>query len=63
MKYHAGLDVSVKETSICIIDETGKICRETKVVSHPEDLAKLLCDPRWHFERVGLEAGPLSQRL
>ena len=27
MKYFAGLDVSVKETSICIVDETGKICR------------------------------------
>jgi transposase len=32
------LDVSVKETSICIVDETGKICRELKVPSHPEDL-------------------------
>jgi len=25
MKYYAGLDVSVKETAICIVDETGKI--------------------------------------
>lgn len=23
MKHYAGLDVSVKETSICIVDETG----------------------------------------
>lgn len=37
MNYYAGLDVSVKETSICIVDETGKICREPKVPSHPED--------------------------
>ena len=28
MKHSAGLDVSVKETSVCIVDETGKICRE-----------------------------------
>ena len=28
MKHYAGLDVSVKETSICIVDERGKICRE-----------------------------------
>ena len=28
MKYFVGLDVSVKETSICIVDETGKICSE-----------------------------------
>ncbi len=40
MKHYAGLDVSVKETSICIVDETGKICRELKVTSHPEDLLK-----------------------
>jgi transposase len=38
MKHYAGLDVSVKESSICIVDETGKVCREVKVVSHPEDL-------------------------
>ncbi|MDI2078154.1 IS110 family transposase, partial [Bradyrhizobium sp. Mp27] len=27
MKHYAGLDVSVKETSLCIVDETGRICR------------------------------------
>ena len=63
MKYYAGLDVSVKETSVCIVDEKGKICRERKVVSHPDDLVSFLSDPQWHFERVGLEAGPLSQWL
>ena len=40
MRHYAGLDVSVKETSVCIIDESGKVCRETKVPSHPEDLAR-----------------------
>jgi transposase len=34
-----------------------------KVVSHPEDLLAVLCDPAWRLERVGLEAGPLSQWL
>ena len=34
-----------------------------KVVSHPEDLLAVLCDPAWRLERVGLEAGPLSQGL
>lgn len=63
MKHYAGLDVSVKETSVCIVDETGEICRERKVVSHPDDLIELLCDPRWNLERIGLEAGPLSQWL
>lgn len=35
MKHFAGLDVSVKETSICIIDETGKICREMRLSAIP----------------------------
>ena len=30
MDYFAGLDVSVKETSVCIVDDTGKIVREAK---------------------------------
>jgi transposase len=63
MKHYAGLDISVKETSVCIVDETGTVCREVKVPSHPEDLARVLKDPAWNFERIGLEAGPLSQWL
>src|SRR5579872_2490313 len=63
MKHYAGLDVSVKVTSVCIVDEKGKICREAKVPSHPEDLVQILKDPTWRLERVGLEAGPLSQWL
>ena len=46
MKHYAGLDISVKETSICIVDETGAICREIKVTSHPEDLVQALTIPR-----------------
>jgi transposase len=63
MKHYAGLDVSVKETSICVLDETGAICREGKVPSQPEHLVQMLKDPAWRLERIGLEAGPLSQWL
>jgi transposase len=63
MKYYAGLDVSLKETAVCIVDETGQICRQVKVASQPQDLARVLKDPAWRLERVGLEAGPLSQWL
>ena len=38
MKHYIGLDVSVKETAVCIVDQTGSICREVKVDSHPDDL-------------------------
>jgi transposase len=35
MDHFAGLDVSVKETSICIVDDTGRIVKEVKVASEP----------------------------
>ena len=63
MEYFAGLDVSVKETSVCIVDDAGKIVREVKVVSEPEALLSVLTNPGYHFKRIGLEAGPLSQWL
>ena len=63
MDYFAGLDVSVKDTSVCIVDETGKIVREVKVSSEPDALLTVLKNPVHHFKRIGLEAGPLSQWL
>jgi transposase len=63
MDHFAGLDVSVKETSVCIVDETGKIVREVKVASEPDALVEVLTSPSYHFKRIGLEAGPLSQWL
>ena len=63
MDHFAGLAGSVKETSICIVDETGKIVREVKVPSNPEALLAVLKIPAYHFRRIGLEAGPLSQWL
>src|ERR1700682_4185719 len=63
MDHFAGLDVSVKETSVCIVDDTGRIVREVKVASEPEALLQMLRNPAYHFKRIGLEAGPLSQWL
>ena len=63
MEHFAGLDGSVKETSICIVDDTGRIVREAKVPSEPEALLQVLGNPTYHFKRIGLEAGPLSQWL
>src|ERR1051325_10695483 len=63
MEHFAGLDVSVKETSVCIVDDTSKIVREMKVASEPEALLAVLKNPVYHSKRLGLEAGPLSQWL
>src|SRR6266576_477489 len=63
MDHFAGLDVSVKETNVCIVDDTGSIVREVKVVSEPEALLQVLGNPIHRLKRIGLEAGPLSQWL
>jgi len=63
MDHFAGLDVSVKDTSVCIVDEVGKIVREVKVSSEPDALLTVLRNPTYRFKRIGLEAGPLSQWL
>ena len=54
MDHFAGLDVSVKETSICIVDDAGKIVREVKVASEPEALLAVLKNPAYHFKRIGM---------
>ena len=63
MDHFAGLDVSVKETSVCILDDAGRIAKEVKVASEPQALLKVLGNPTYRFKRIGLEAGPLSQWL
>ena len=63
MEHFAGLDVSVNETSVCIVDDTGRIIREVKVASEPEALLAVLGNPACQFKRIGLESGPLSQWL
>jgi hypothetical protein len=45
MDHFAGLDVSVKETSVCIVDDTGKLVREVKVSSEPEASLVVLKTP------------------
>ena len=47
----------------CIVDDTGGLVREVKVASEPEALLQVLANPTYHFKRIGLEAGQLSQRL
>src|SRR5262245_61297463 len=52
MDYFAGLDVSVKETSVCIVDDAGKIVREARVASEPEALLQVLTNILYRFTRL-----------
>ena len=63
MQHYVGLDVSVKETSVCIVDKAGKVMREVKVATKPEAILAVLTEEGLAIERIGLEAGPLSQWL
>ena len=63
MAYFAGLDVSVKETAVCVVDDVGKVVCEQKVPTEPDDIVTLLFSIGEHYGRIGIEAGPLSQWL
>jgi transposase len=56
MGYFAGLDVSLEETAICVVDDAGKIVREARVASEPEALVAFFSECGMMMERVGLEA-------
>ena len=63
MEHFVGLDVSVRETSLCVVDHAGKIVKEARVPTEPEAIVALLGKGRFAPKRVGLEAGPMSQWL
>jgi transposase len=63
MAHFVGLDVSVKETAVCVVDEAGKVLCEQKLPSEPGDIVTLLTSIGVDYGRVGIEAGPLSQWL
>ena len=60
MVYYAGLDVSMKTTSIAIVNEGGKIVFETMCESGPEIIANVLNETNYAFERIGIESGCMS---
>ena len=63
MEYYAGIDVSLKDSSVRVVDATGKVVREVKVASEPEALVRYFDELALPICRIGLEAGPLSQWL
>ena len=63
MEYYAGIDVSLEQSSVCVVDAKGQIVREVKVATEPEALVRFFRRVGVSVTRIGLEAGPLSQWL
>ena len=63
MKYYVGLDVSLKRTSICVVNQTGSVVREGVVDSDPEAIAAFVRSNAPGAVRIGLETGPTATWL
>src|SRR5271170_5069060 len=55
MVHFVGLDVSVKETSVCVVDDAGKVILERKVPTEPGDIIALLASLDRTYSRIGIE--------
>ena len=60
---YAGLDVSLDETFVCIIDEEGKIIAEKSIATNVDDLSTYLKKINTPFKKVAIESGQLSISL
>ena len=63
MEYYVGLDVSLKQTSICVVDQAGLVVREGVVDSDPEAISIYVTSKAPNAVRIGLETGPTSTWL
>lgn len=63
MKQYVGLDVSQKETAVCVLDQDGKVLFEGKVASDPGALARVIGKRAPAAERIGFETGAMASWL
>src|SRR5499433_1653222 len=63
MEHYVGLDVSLKQTSICVVNQLGLIVREGVVDSEPEAIAAFVRLNAPGAVRIGLETGPTATWL
>ena len=60
MTYYAGLDVSLKEISICVVDAEGSVMHRSSVTADPEAVAQYFAEKAITPDRVVHESGSLS---
>jgi len=63
MERYVGMDVSLKETSICVVDGGGEILSEGTVASEPGAIAAFIETLAPGSARIGLETGPTTTWL
>jgi len=63
MDYYAGLDVSLRSCALCIVDAKGTVLLERELPCEVSDIAVCLASFPHPIERVGFEAGTMSQHL
>jgi transposase len=63
VKHYAAIDVSLELSSVCVVDASGKVVKESKVETHPDAAREFFKDLGLRLTLIGLEAGPLSQWL
>jgi transposase len=63
MEYYVGLDVSLKQTSICVVNRPGSIVQEGVVDSDPEAIASFVRSKAPGTVRIGIETGPTTTWL
>src|SRR5436190_4323207 len=63
VEHHAGIDVSLELSSVCVVDGRGRIVRGGRVAREPEALVSFFKGLGLPVKLIGLEAGPLSQWL
>ncbi|WP_273795095.1 IS110 family transposase [Brucella intermedia] len=60
MNYDLGLDVSLEQTAVCVLDEEDRINMERSVASHSDNIGDSLAGLAGTIKHVGFEAGPLA---
>lgn len=58
MKHFVGLDVSMKETAVCVVDSAGQRVWEGSVPGSANAIAAIMREKAPDLVRAGMETGP-----